>query len=102
MASREFHDEHGVFWTVWEVVPQMSDRRKRHLGPPGGLERRRMRLGPFASVPADYARGWLAFQSAGDRRRLAPTPEGWEDLPDAELSALCAKARSAGAPRRLP
>lgn len=61
-----------------------------------------MQLGPYATVRADYAKGWLAFQSAGERRRLAPPPDGWEALPDEQLAELCAKAEPAGPTRRLP
>ena len=96
------NDEHGVFWTVWEVVPQMSERRRRRLGPPGGKERRVLQVGPFAAIRADFAEGWLTFESRGERRRLAPPPKDWEHFPDGRLAELCARAEPAGRPRRLP
>lgn len=99
---RELWDGHGVYWTVWEVVPESSERR-RHAGTaPGGLERRRFNLGPRAQVSPEFAEGWLAFQSHAERRRLVPVPAGWEEMSDAELADLCASAMSSGPPRRLP
>jgi hypothetical protein len=46
------------------------------------------------------AGGWLAFQAGPIRRRLAPAPEGWQQLADAELAALCDRAAAAPAPPR--
>jgi hypothetical protein len=46
--------------------------------------------------------GWLVFESAFERRRLAPIPSDWERLSDDELSALCARATALPVrPRRL-
>jgi hypothetical protein len=38
-------------------------------------------------------KGWLAFQSGGETRRLAPIPKDWEARSDAELEDLVAQAR---------
>jgi hypothetical protein len=32
--------------------------------------------------------GWLTFEADEDRRRLAPIPEGWDNLPDGRLELL--------------
>jgi hypothetical protein len=47
---------------------------------------------------AELADGWLAFQSKGERRRLAPIPERWHEVDDSGLIALCRKAKKV--PRR--
>lgn len=62
MASRDFVDSEGVSWMVWSVTPsEMSSVLKRLTG----TEERRL--------------PWLVFQSAdGERRRLVPAPDGWE------------------------
>jgi hypothetical protein len=32
------------------------------------------------------AGGWLAFESStGEKRRLTPVPDGWEEFPNAKL-----------------
>ena len=86
MGLRELRDAAGVAWTVFDVFP---------------LERQ---LAPGRPTPArlapEMASGWLAFQSeAGERRRIAPTPAGWDRLSDADLLALLAgAARAASRP----
>jgi hypothetical protein len=79
MAHREFTDSVGVAWRVWEVRPS---------GPVPGVH-----------VRPELARGWLAFQCHGERRRLAPIPVGWEQVSDEELERRCQLAKSAPPPR---
>jgi hypothetical protein len=69
MAIREFTDSKGVSWRVWTTEP----------GAPN-------------LVSADYRDGWLSFDSATERRRLAPIPKGWEDLSAERLELLCRTA----------
>ena len=52
-----------------------------------GLQQAKVRLGD------GLGRGWLAFQSDDERRRLAPIPAGWESLSESELRALWAAAQ---------
>lgn len=100
MGNRKFADENGVWWQVWDVLPDEADRRlgerrKVHT-PPENVEQRtlldRRRSAFRATVPADLVNGWLAFQSVSHKRRYWPIPPAWEDLPDAELRALCREA----------
>ena len=76
MALREFRDSKGVVWKVWSVTPDSLDKR---------------------TTAEDYMRdwqdGWLCFECPESRRRLATFPPGWEDLPDAELESLLARAQ---------
>jgi hypothetical protein len=37
--------------------------------------------------------GWLTFESLEEKRRLMPIPSHWDELPQADLRALCEKAR---------
>lgn len=68
MATRAFTDRQGEGWKVWETIPQ--DAR--------------------GCLPA-FAKGWLTFEHAtsGERRRLAPIPEGWTDASEERLLLLC-------------
>lgn len=95
MPERAFFDRAGQRWEVWEVCPDVVERRlERNRGlPPGGIERRRGERRGHLRVPNPLRDGWLAFESEGQRRRLAPVPERWRTLPDDELEALLAKAR---------
>jgi hypothetical protein len=70
----------GTEWTVWNVVPSLESR---------------------VSLPltASTGAGWLCFQSASEKRRIAPVPSGWENWPDEELlERLQAAAVVAAAP----
>ena len=65
----DFVDSSGVLWTVSEIARlDFSERLMALLPHP---ERRS---------------GWLLFESEhGDRRRLAPVPENWRELPSPAL-----------------
>jgi len=52
-------------------------------------------------VDPQWMDGWLAFQTRGERRRLAPYPELWAHLDDAHLEELCNDAQLVGGSRRL-
>ena len=72
MAHREFFDSRGQRWEVWEV------RLGQHGEP--------------RTVKAELAEGWLAFESPAEKRRLAPVPVGWTELPADVLIELCERA----------
>ena len=83
MGLREVRDADGVAWNVFDVFPM-----DRQLAPG--------RPAPTRLAP-EMESGWLAFRSqAGERRRVVPTPAGWERLRDAALLALLAGAAPAG------
>jgi len=83
MAYREFHDADGVRWEVWDVLPNQVTSTLRS----------RLRL------PPELLRGWLAFYSAKEARRLAPIPATWPIMSDADLVAALRRAPSLA---RLP
>ena len=100
MPERTYTDENGVDWTVRAVVPQMAERRlhdRRSQSPPpswagerdrrGQPDRRRVRE-LRAPVRQGFEQGWLVFESADEKRRLAPVPAGWEELPADRLEEL--------------
>jgi hypothetical protein len=70
MAYREFFDEGGQTWRVYEVRPGEGGR----------------------VVSAQLAGGWLTFESSAEKRRLAPIPAGWFELPEDSLLSLCGEA----------
>jgi hypothetical protein len=77
MALREFNDEDGVTWQVWDVSPT--------LGVDATSEKGRM-------LSEDVVAGWLSFRSPGERRRFFQVPPGWENFTDEELCRLCRHA----------
>lgn len=79
MATRAYTDREGDGWRVWETVPH--DAR--------------------GCQPA-YAKGWLTFEhgASGDRRRLAPIPDGWADVSEERLHLMCRAAEPVRGSRR--
>lgn len=78
MAVREFTDSKGIEWRAWDVTPE-------HMHPATRSE-------DFMSNLQD---GWLAFESATEKRRLAaPYPSEWTSYRIPDLEALCAEAKS--------
>lgn len=72
MALREFRDEAGEDWTVYEVKPSAS---------PHG-----------AGFMPGYAKGWLCFQTRHVKRRLLDFPDAWDQLEDQALAGLLEQA----------
>ncbi|HEY1226624.1 MAG TPA: hypothetical protein VGF26_04830 [Ramlibacter sp.] len=111
MAYRTFIDADGVTWQVWDVHPELAerraaDRRRMQVPPPtppgdrrAGNERRR-RAERRVQVRPGFEHGWLVFDSAVGVRRLAPGPPDWENLPDTSLVAWCRQALETGRTRR--
>lgn len=102
MAHREFTDADGVQWQAWEVIPSTAERRgrtERRFGARDQRERR-VKQEPRAKMQEDLVHGWLVFESAREKRRLHPIPQGWFELPDDELAALARRADAAA--RVLP
>ena len=74
MALREFVDSQQREWKVWDVTPErMHPVTAREM---------------FHGRYVDYQEGWLVFESAAERRRLAPFPSRWSEFPDVEIETL--------------
>jgi hypothetical protein len=76
---REIRDAAGVDWVVYEV-----QLKEGQLGGP--------------DLPEALRNGWLCFESESEKRRLTPTPAGWDRLPESELQRLLEKAALAKRP----
>ncbi|MFN2563552.1 MAG: hypothetical protein ABR499_00905 [Gemmatimonadaceae bacterium] len=83
MSVREFTDTKNVVWRVWDVTTaQMHPVTKNE------------------DFMGDLADGWLAFESAYEKRRLAaPYPADWASMSIPELEALCEQAPPVVVPR---
>src|SRR2546423_14606919 len=102
MAHRTFRDERGREWDAWEVVPTAVERRMllHASGAQVRTDRRRVHEARVV-VPRELQKGWIAFQSGAERKRLAPIPSGWSDMTDAELMQLLKQAERRSRARRL-
>jgi len=92
MPYREFHDAEGLVWNVWDVVPTLMDG----LFETEGREPPRASHGP---VEQSLSKGWLCFQHGDQKRRFAPIPDHWEQLPVPRLQTLLSAAVHVTAPR---
>ena len=94
MPHRRVQDETGRWWDVWDTRPTIIDRRagRERRGGNRVAGDRRQKSEPRVSVEPEFRKGWLAFQSGTDWRRLAPIPDAWDRLSDSELLALLDRA----------
>ena len=91
MAHRSFRDEGGREWDVWEVVPTAVERRvAAAVTRPAPVERRKVKETRVV-VPDRLQKGWLAFQSGRERRRLAPIPSDWADMTATNWWSCCTR-----------
>jgi hypothetical protein len=70
----------GVHWDVYDVVAPMEPRRP---------------LTPLVAAMTGQQtimEAWLCFESASEKRRLRPIPEGWEEETNEGLAELLAAA----------
>jgi hypothetical protein len=105
MGYRTFVDQDGSYWQVWDSQPSKMERRLRGSDRRNhkpflwtGAERRagqdrRLTEQRRITLSSGYGAGWLTFESLNEKRRLIPIPQGWEDITQAELRALCERAR---------
>jgi hypothetical protein len=105
MPHRQFVDSKHTTWEVWDVEPAHAERRgsaddRRRSRRTSG-ERRQLEDRSRVRIKTTLARGWLAFESRHDKRRLSPIPTGWEALDPSALEQLCEQASSVGRRRRL-
>ena len=94
MAHREFTGPDGVAWQAWAVRPRSAERRDapERRTEHRSEQERRVRHGLRIRMASELANGWLVFESAHEKRRLVPIPDGWSERSDAALSALLAEA----------
>ena len=98
VAKRQFFDDDGVPWIVWDVHPDdlgrvTYDRRSGPLSVEAArseLSRRNER-----AVHPDLRNGWLCFQAAAEKRRLTPIPADWSELPEPTLRQMLRAATPA-------
>jgi hypothetical protein len=107
---RTFFDDLARLWNAWDVIPAWGERRtteRRAQAPQSGvraIERRRRERrrshGLRIALPPRLAHGWIAFEHLDERRRVAPIPAGWSDLPESGLRDLWREAEQLPPRRR--
>ena len=106
MTHRTFKDREGRIWDVWQVHPSAAERRfgqrriidddrTDNVERRSGDERRHGERDTRAPVAAEFAYGWLCFETVGEKRRLAPVPEGWDRADEETIEQWCCVAKPA-------
>jgi hypothetical protein len=106
MGYRVFTDSQRIEWQVWDVVPQLAERRagQRRLASDAAvaavaIERRRserrVSIGRRPVLSAGLHGGWLCFAAMDEKRRLTPIPADWMRCDDAGLERYCRLAEPA-------
>ena len=85
MPKRQFHDTSGASWDVWDVRPSDASRSAYDRGVTRESSARET---SFLSLDPLLENGWLCFQAGLDRRRFAPIPPAWWELPDGVLRVM--------------
>jgi hypothetical protein len=98
---RTFRDDIERLWNAWDVIPVWGERRRherrvRAAEPASRGDRRRRDRRHLRAIrialPPQLSQGWVAFECDEDRRRIAPIPSGWHELPEPELVHLWREA----------
>lgn len=106
MAYVDFEAPDGSKWQVWRILPTALERRRGErrvavgAGSYTGPERRvnpdrrqKVSVGRTVVSPG-YEQGWLCFENEeGEKRRLVPVPEDWEEATPDRLWMWCRVAK---------
>ena len=106
MPYRVFSDSTGKEWQVWDIVPQLSERRdgadiERRVAvvPIEFADRRqngrRVTTSRRALLRGSYSQGWLCFDNGDEKRRLTPIPDDWTTCSDELIEAYMRHAERA-------
>jgi hypothetical protein len=114
VTHRSFKDKDGRIWDVWQVHPSAANRRfvQRRVNDDDRADAAERRSGDErraneqpetpamtrATIAPEFTYGWLCFETIGEKRRLAPVPEGWDRADDETIEQWCCTAKSV--PRR--
>jgi hypothetical protein len=112
VSYRTFVDSAGRRWEVWLVTPAAAERRRtdRRAKAGGSMtgggdshegasdrritpERRRNPFRRNLDVASEYSNGWLCFEGGGEKRRLAPVPDGWDQAGPDRLATWLQSAK---------
>ena len=85
MPKRQFNDSSGVSWDVWDVRPSDASRSINDRGVPRESSPPETAI---LSLDPMLENGWLCFQAGPERRRFAPIPPDWWELPDRVLRVM--------------
>lgn len=85
MGYRIFTDSLGTEWQAWDIIPRLAERRARErriarlavARERRQTDERRLGGGERSVLSNGLHQGWLCFEAAIEKRRLAPIPSDW-------------------------
>jgi hypothetical protein len=105
LSRRRLSADDGALWDVWDVHPDDIVGRFAYDRRTGARADTRA-SSEHTTRPLDpqLAAGWLCFQHGDQRRRFAPIPPRWDELPETVLrimldAATIVPAEPGAAPR---
>ncbi len=103
MPIRSFRDDRGRTWWVWTVEPTHVELRLADPpeDDPPVIERRKRREVRI-KIGEQWVNGWLAFETEGERRRLAEFPADWVGFSEEDLTKLLERASPVSTRLREP
>lgn len=76
----------------WIVIMRFVDSKGRDWSVREVKDPNLAMIPPHLLTDPEFARGWLLFESAGEKRRLAPYPDDWMHLSPPKLEDSCLHA----------
>jgi hypothetical protein len=91
-SARQLHFLDATSWRRWIVITRFVDSNRRSWIVREVKDPNLAMIPPYLLTDPEFARGWLLFESSGEKRRLAPYPDDWMHLSVRQLEDACVHA----------
>ncbi len=91
-SARQLHFANATSLRRWIVIMRFVDGKGRDWSVREVKDPNLAMIPPHLLTDPEFARGWLLFESAGEKRRLAPYPDDWMHLSVRQLEECCLHA----------
>ncbi len=88
MSLREFLDDDGQEWQVWDTRPAMPVANVDSSSVDAAKSPSDNKATEFPLLSRKREAGWLTFTAVDERRRLSPIPDAWESADETSLRAV--------------
>jgi hypothetical protein len=97
-SARQLHFLDATSWRRWIVITRFVDSNRRSWIVREVKDPNLAMIPPYLLTDPEFARGWLLFESSGEKRRLAPYPDDWMHLSVRQLEDACVRDAARAAP----
>jgi hypothetical protein len=91
-SARQLHFPSATSLRRWIVITRFVDSKGRDWMVREVKDPNLAMIPPYLLTDPEFARGWLLFESSGEKRRLAPYPDDWIHLSVPQLEESCLHA----------